>query len=803
VTAPALRLYDRGYTELVSVSPPGATLSPGSKLSANQLGKAPARRLANGTWVGYRFTDHVANRDDAERWVQWGANIGLLAENFPALDIDSMDEWMVRQVMELALATFGPTPWRVGKAPKTLLPYRLEGAPFGRMAIIVVRDGQSNLIEFLGKGRQYLVYGTHPSGSAYRWGGDYALWDIDPEMLPTLSLEQARAFLDTLTDLFEGSGCEVQRVGDGRVLKGGDLAQEALVAPSLEVLEQAVALIPNTDEFFPDRRDYMRMGHAIRASWPESEEDAFAVFAEWAGRHPKDGRVAGNPDTPREDWRRFRPPFQLGWSWIAETARRFGFVDAALDFEKVEQQLEDARPDELELKSFKTEQFPDSDEWVGDLVRHDSGHLLRFVPKMGVWFCWDGSRWQKDAVNLAEARIRDTTRKMGARLAKYGGSEQEAANAAKRAMMLTSANKMKSVLRFLQSSRELTATPEAFDTNPWILNTPGGTVDLKTGLLGPSDPELMCSKRTAVVPDPSRGLTLWDRFLDEATAGNKDLQRYLQKWAGYALTGLTIEQKFLFIWGPGGRGKGTFLRAIGGILADYHTQASMDTFAAANGEKHPTDLASMLGARMVTANETQDGKRWDEARVKELTGGDRVSARFMRQDFFEYKPQFKLFFIGNFRPEIRNVDAAMRRRLYLVPFVTEPKLRDLQLDDKLQAEEWPAILSWMIEGCLLWQREGLVSVPGVVREATDEYFGEQDSFSRWIQDCTVESDENTRITSAFQSWREWAGRKGEWVGTERRFTNGVLNAGLKRGRDEGVPVFLNLSLKQQTPEGLG
>jgi putative DNA primase/helicase len=208
---------------------------------------------------------------------------------------------------------------------------------------------------------------------------------------------------------------------------------------------------------------------------------------------------------------------------------------------------------------------------------------------------------------------------------------------------------------------------------------------------------------------------------DRVTGSDSELITYERRVLGYALTGIVREHALFFGYGTGANGKSVLLSTVAGILGDYHKTAPIETFTASNVDRHPTDLAMLRGARLVTATETEEGRQWAESRIKSLTGGDRVSARFMRQDFFEFMPQFKLVIAGNHKPSLRSVNEAIRRRFNLVPFtVTIPvEERDLNLRDKLKAE-WPGILRWLVDGCLAWQREGL-SAPAAVRNATSAY----------------------------------------------------------------------------------
>ena len=221
---------------------------------------------------------------------------------------------------------------------------------------------------------------------------------------------------------------------------------------------------------------------------------------------------------------------------------------------------------------------------------------------------------------------------------------------------------------------------------------------------------------------PGRRTRYGRSFSTASPTGNTELQGFLQRYIGYCCTGFTTEHVFVFAYGTGANGKSTFINTIARIFGDYATVADMSTFIASNTEHHPTDLAKLRGARLVVAQETQRGRRWDETKIKALTGGDKITARFMRQDFFDFTPTFKLFICGNHKPRLANVDEAMRRRLLLVPFTVQipPAERDPQLAEKLEAE-WPAILRWCIDGCLEWQRIGLAP-PAIVRDATDEYF---------------------------------------------------------------------------------
>lgn len=235
------------------------------------------------------------------------------------------------------------------------------------------------------------------------------------------------------------------------------------------------------------------------------------------------------------------------------------------------------------------------------------------------------------------------------------------------------------------------------------------------------------------------------------------------------LTGVIREHAFLFLYGPGGNGKSVLLNTLAAVMGDYATSANMDLFTITRGEQHPTGLASLRGARLVTAQETEAGQVLAEARLKATTGGDRIKARFMGRDFFEYSPVFKLVMAGNHRPVIRNPDDAMRRRLHLLPLVYKPATPDGGLPDRLM-EEAPGILAWAIQGCALWQRYSL-GMPQAVQDATADYFAEQDSIAHWLgEQCEAVPGARTASSALFRDWQGWARNRGEEPGTIKAFS---------------------------------
>jgi putative DNA primase/helicase len=299
------------------------------------------------------------------------------------------------------------------------------------------------------------------------------------------------------------------------------------------------------------------------------------------------------------------------------------------------------------------------------------------------------------------------------------------------------------------------------------------TVDLRTGEEYVPRREDFCTKIAAVAP-ANIATPLWRAFLDKITAGDSELKSYLKRMAGYCMTGDTSEHVLFFLYGTGANGKSVYVNTLRGIWGDYASAAPMTTFMTSHTDQHPTDLAMLRGVRLVVAQETEIGRQWAETKIKSITGGDPITARFMRQDFFTYTPRFKIVIAGNHKPSLGNVDEAIRRRLHLVPFTITipPEERDKELFDKLKPE-WPGILRWAIGGCLEWQRIGLAP-PDTVNAATDEYLAEEDALGRWIEECCITGKHLWGIgANLWGSWKAWSEANNEWTGTRKSFAQAL------------------------------
>jgi putative DNA primase/helicase len=412
--------------------------------------------------------------------------------------------------------------------------------------------------------------------------------------------------------------------------------------------------------------------------------------------------------------------------------------------------------------------------YVAEDFVEKNGTSLRYDHERGRWFEFDGICWREDSLNRVSLRIQHHVDRLTA----------DAKSSEKKALCCHSA--ITAIDKLCRNQRECSIVSNFWDSDPFLLGTPNGYLQLKDGNLIAPDPSLGVSKTTAVAPSTDADCPTWLEFLRQATGDDQELIHFLQVWCGICLTGSTQEQTLVFIYGPGGNGKSVFVNTVSAIIGDYATTAAMDTFTASRHPAHETELARLRGARLVVANETEEGRAWAEARIKALTGGDKIAARFMRQDHFEFRPQFKLVVVGNHKPILRNVDEAMRRRLLIVPFERKPEKPDPKLEEKLRLE-WQGILRWMVNGAVEWQATALPR-PAAVLVATREYFAEQDLFGEWLEakcDTDPKCDLWEYSGALYTSFVEFASAAGEDRVTKKAFSMELRKRGFKPRRISG------------------
>jgi putative DNA primase/helicase len=389
------------------------------------------------------------------------------------------------------------------------------------------------------------------------------------------------------------------------------------------------------------------------------------------------------------------------------------------------------------------------------------GRDVRFTTAHG-WLVWDGRRWASDEKGIAvQAMAKDTALQI-ARDLRAGNDMARRYSSGKR---FQSKAAIEAMVWLARSESGIPAILTDFDVDPWLLNVANGTLDLRTGTLRPHDRNDLISRIADVAWDPNAEFDRWDEFIMEIVGKDEDLYCYVRRLTGYLLTGITTEQVVHFLYGLGANGKSVFCETILSLLGDYAIVCSPELIMQRRHQGIPNDVARLRGIRVAMMNETGQGSRFDEAKLKDLTGGDSLSGRFLQQEFFDFSPTHKLVIRGNHKPAIQGTDEGIRRRLRLVPFnVTIPEsARDPDLAQKLKAE-LAGILRWAVDGCIEWQEKRL-SPPAIISEAGHEYREESDTLGRFISEgCEIRPLAQVKSSTFFKRYRDFCEASGErWI----------------------------------------
>ena len=396
---------------------------------------------------------------------------------------------------------------------------------------------------------------------------------------------------------------------------------------------------------------------------------------------------------------------------------------------------------------------------------HVNLQQLRYVSTWGRWLTWDGTRWADDHDSICAGRAAaNVAQGLWQLVPTLGGDERDAT--LKWAKRSESASTIAATIRLARTIPGMAVDHADLDRDRWLLNLENGTFDLKAGVLGSHDPGDLLRKKAPVAWDPSATAPLFAAFLEKCQP-DPNVRSYLQRLVGYCLTGDVGEHVLVFHIGHGGNGKSVFLNVLRALLGDYAGMAARDLVVLHRNEPHPTSIADLFGLRLAVAVETQDGSRLDEAKVKELTGGDRIKARRMREDFWEFCPTHKLWLIANYRPSIRGGYHGIWRRLRLVdwPVTIAEHEKDKSLADRIIRDELPGVLAWAVEGCLEWQRSGL-NEPASVLASTAAYQADQDTLAAFLADEGLVIDAANRklfmtaadVRQRYQMWCQTAGQ---------------------------------------------
>lgn len=417
---------------------------------------------------------------------------------------------------------------------------------------------------------------------------------------------------------------------------------------------------------------------------------------------------------------------------------------------------------------------------------------IRYCDALG-WLVWtDEGRWEPDDSGEIMVCAKKTVANIDIEASQI---KNDAAQKKLRVHAHNSgqASKLKAMVDLARSEIDIPMSMDELDADPYLLGVASGTVDLKTGLLHEAEPWELITKKTACAYDPEALCPTWDRFFDWAFNGNERVKRFVQKAIGYSLTGDTKEDCYFFCYGSGQNGKSTMLNTLDDLWGDYGEVSDFSSFTVKQNDGPRNDIAKLKGSRLVSASEITRGKHLDEALVKQITGGDPITARFFRKEFFSFKPTFKLWFAGNDKPEITGTGDSIWGRTRLLPFTqtVAPDDRDLKLREKLRAEG-PGILAWGVRGCLLWQEEGLKPPPEVLA-ASQGYRDEMDLIGNFLSDkdyCDLDPKADAGVVEAWDRFKAWCTATNERLCRRKEFVSAVVAHGYEKvDRNKGFRLM--------------
>lgn len=496
------------------------------------------------------------------------------------------------------------------------------------------------------------------------------------------------------------------------------------------------------------------------------------ILAFWTGRDAQVmDRMFRQSGLMRPKWDRKQSGSTYGQLTIAKAAKDCAQVYTP----KAEYQIHigTAAPDQA-VKPDQVKRYTFDDTGNAQRFTDRFGETVRYNYTAKKWMYYDGRRWAVDeggqSKRMADEVIEEAKHGLTAYLDSLGMEEDvdEARKAYLKHIKSMRSSRSKTAM-LTEAQHVLESYTRDYDINAYLLATLNGTINLISGELQPHDKTDMISKLAACEFTDKCDTPRWSAFLDEIFDGDKELIRYIQKAVGYSLTGSTEEHCAFFCYGTGRNGKSTFVDIITDIMGDYAVNIQPETIMVRQAQSGPTsDIARLKGARFVTTVEPNEGARLNEGLLKQLTGGDKVTASKKYEDEFEFKPEFKLWMATNHKPTIRGTDLGIWSRIRLIPFKVQiPDERiDRQLKFKLR-EEMPGILAWAVAGCLMWRREGLKQ-PQSILDANKEYKGEMDVLAAFVDACCVEGGD-TEVGELFRAYIDWAKESNEYEMSSTRF----------------------------------
>ncbi|MBF0419617.1 MAG: bifunctional DNA primase/polymerase [Magnetococcales bacterium] len=741
------------------VSDPRCKISPSSTIK--YLGKTPSRFNAEGDVIGIKhWTKYTATDADIKAWIA-DPRLGICVQTrrVRAFDIDVEDREVSSLISDVIQKITGPLPMRTRpNSGKCLLVFKCPGNLTKQ-----VINFEGGIVEFLGNGQQFIAVGTHPSGVKYEWPNGL------PESIPEINYEMVKEVLEIVFMLCGTSKSPSSSPSSSD--RGEVLLKSWQNDPVSQALHDRglVLSIRATGE------------HVLNCPWSNEHTDqdpgtSTMFFPPHTGGFKGGGFRcfhAHCSDRTIKDLKRF-----LDLTPTTETV----FDDLDIDEEL------------CEPKSSK----PLTDAGNAELFAEMHARNFHYIPAWGCWIYWNGRYWQKAETGEAFRAIKEVTRQRE-KEALGETDENIRAHKLKFAAKCQSKTSIEAVEKLARYEPGISIVPAILDSYTMLLNCQNGTIDLQTGLLRPHNRDDMLTKCLTISYDPNAKAQKWLDFITWAMSGDIEMVKYIQKIFGYCLTGATTEQVFMYFYGTGDNGKSVVLEVLVALLSVYAKRLSSESFMVQNtGNAIPNDIAALQGCRLVIANEVKEGRRLDESKIKELTGGDTITARYLHKEWFEYRPQFKIILVGNHKPTITGTDEGIWRRVRQILFKQkiEADRKDRLLLQKLLTQ-LPGILAWAVEGCLLWQKEGL-GMPQPVADAVAEYRRDSDIIGDFLEQ-KVEPVENdgTYAHELYEKYAAWAKANGFHAVTSKMLTRKLHERGFQSRKTNGRLLMIGIKLRDE------
>jgi putative DNA primase/helicase len=701
-------------------------------------------------------------------------NTGLLCDGLRAVDIDVDDPELAARIETLAVHWLGATITRYrDNSPRRLLIYRTaEGEP-GKRTL----KGSPGKIEVLGRGQQAVVIGVHASGAWLQWRYECGPWNTPRDTLPAVSeeeisafLAECRAVLGTIEDDPAGgrglarSGTPAPTVA-GAQGELGDLGQgPPPYSPHLAAeLSAALALIPSKE-----RGDWLHVGMALHSlsvaegwgDWPRKTWD------EWSRTCPEKFREEGQDQT----WASFKPMAPgagIGHRTIFHFAQEHGWNGPTWDYSPgtASAAAPDAAPAPPPPRTPDTApgghpRLSETDIANGRRLISMHGADLHYAPEWGTWVIWDARRgvWARDSTEEIVRRAKSVAPAIMAETVTLDGNDRQTrARWARESAMDAKINAM---IRQARAEPGVTISATAFDSDPWLLGVQNGVIDLRRrtcGAFRPGRREDMVTKRAGAAYDPDAACPNWLEFLNIIFAGDAAVIAYVQRMCGYMLTGDVTEEALFLMYGTGQNGKSTFRETVHELLGDYASVGQATLLVETIKQRGATpELADLLGRRMVSINETGEGDRLAEGRIKAITSTDTITARDLYAKTINYRPTHKLLVTTNHRPVVRGADDGIWRRIHSIPFTVKIEQRDLDFRERCLVPELPGILNWALEGLRKWHARRL-DPPRQLRDVAKGYRQDMDTVAQFLDEqCITGAAKWISRPALYRAYVAWA-----------------------------------------------